>query len=116
MNSSLHTSHRGFCLESNGIGDLPNPVRFSIDRILLRVTDHLGLCDISPINKWLDGVCNGRLVEVLCVKGGDRADVAVVDLIKAAGLDDGHGHRGILRQSFSDGQASGPSANNLPGQ
>lgn len=93
----FHTFHQGFCLVSNGICDLPNPARFSIGWTPLKVTDSLGLCNISPINEWLYSVGNRRLVKVLRVKGRNRAEVAIVQLIEVSSLDNGHRYRGILR-------------------
>lgn len=62
----------------------------------------LGLCNITPVDEWLDGIRNGRLVEVLGVESGDLADVAIVQFIKASSFDDGDGYRGIFGQTLGN--------------
>lgn len=91
-------------------------MRISVVFTWLRVTYDLGLYSICPVDEWLDCLGCGRLVEVLRIKGGDLAEVAVIQLVETSGLDDCHRNRGILRQSFGDGQTGGASTDNLPGQ
>lgn len=78
------------------------------------ITNHLGLCDICPVDEGLNGLRSDRLVEILYVKGGNLADVAVIQLIEASSLNDGHRYCSILGQSLGDGQAGSASTDNLP--
>lgn len=76
----------------------------------------MGLYNILPINERLDGLGSSRLVEILRIKGRYLADVAVIQFVETSSLDDCHGYRGILRQSFGNGQTGGAPTNNLFGQ
>lgn len=82
----------------------------------VRLTYHLWLRDVTPVNERLDRIGNRRLVEVLGIECRDSADIAVIQFIEAASLDNRDGHIGVFRQPFGDSQTSGASANDLSRQ
>ena len=77
------------------------------------ITYRLWLGDVPPINEWLNGVGNRRLIEVLGIKGRNLAMIAVGQFVEASRLDNGHSHAGVFRQSGRDRQPSSSSANDL---